>query len=136
MLLWHPTINKRIMCFRHHLKALRKERQKETIVEINAFDQEVNKWKTDLTLATKPNVICALKWSEVKVAQSYLTVCDSMDYIIHGILQSRILEWVAIPFSRGIFPTQEFNPGLLHCRRILYQLSHQGSPLYMPVPPK
>ena len=27
---------------------------------------------------------------------------------------------------QGIFPTQELNPGLLHCRQILYQLSHQG----------
>ena len=39
--------------------------------------------------------------SEVKVAQSCLTLCDPMDYIIHGILQARILEWVAFPFSRG-----------------------------------
>ena len=30
---------------------------------------------------------------------------------------------------QGIFPTQELNPGLLHCRWILYQLSHKGSPL-------
>ena len=29
---------------------------------------------------------------------------------------------------QGIFPTQGSNPGLLHCRRILYQLSHRGSP--------
>jgi len=29
---------------------------------------------------------------------------------------------------QGIFPTQGSNPGLLHCRWILYQLSHQGSP--------
>ena len=29
---------------------------------------------------------------------------------------------------RGIFPTQGSNPGLLHCRRTLYQLSHKGSP--------
>ena len=29
---------------------------------------------------------------------------------------------------QGIFPTQGSNPGLLHCRRILYQLSHQGNP--------
>ena len=29
---------------------------------------------------------------------------------------------------QGIFPTQGSNPGLLHCRRILYQLSYQGSP--------
>ena len=47
---------------------------------------------------------------------------------VHGILQARILEWVAISFSRGIFPTQESNPGLLHCRQILYQLSYDGNP--------
>ena len=50
-----------------------------------------------------------------------------MDYTVHGFLQARILEWVAVPFSREIFPTQGSNPGLLHCRQILYQLSHQGS---------
>ena len=38
---------------------------------------------------------------KVKVAQLCLTLCDPMDYTVHGILQARILEWVAIPFSRG-----------------------------------
>ena len=38
---------------------------------------------------------------EVKVAQSCLTLCDPMDYTVHGILQARLLEWVAYPFSRG-----------------------------------
>ena len=37
---------------------------------------------------------------EVKVAQSCLTLCDPMDYTVHGILQAKILEWLAIPFSR------------------------------------
>ena len=85
-----------------------------------------------------------------------------MDYTVHGILQAKILEWVAFPFSRGssqprahilqvdslpaepqgkpkntgvgslpllqwIFLTQESNWGLLYCRRILYQLSYEGS---------
>ena len=105
--------------------------------------------------------------------------CNLTGFSVHGILQARILEWVAIPFSRGssqhrnqtqvsfiagrfftvwttreaqfelysprnspgqntgvgnrsllqgIFPAQGSNPGLLHCWRILYQLSHQGSP--------
>ena len=45
-------------------------------------------------------------WTEclkvkVKVAQSCLTLCDHKDCIVHGILQARILEWVAFPFSRG-----------------------------------
>ena len=35
----------------------------------------------------------------VKVAQSCPTLCDPMDYVVHGILQARILEWVAFPFS-------------------------------------
>ena len=37
----------------------------------------------------------------MKVAQSCLTLCNPMDYTVYGILQTRILEWVAIPFSRG-----------------------------------
>ena len=42
-----------------------------------------------------------------------------------GILQARILEWVAMPSSRqGIFPTRS----LLHCRQILYHVSHHGNP--------
>ena len=40
----------------------------------------------------------------------------------------RILEWVAYPFSRGIFLTQESNWDLVHCMPILYQPSYQGSP--------
>ena len=38
---------------------------------------------------------------------------------VHGIIQIRILDWVAIPFSR--------RSSLLNCRQILYHLSHQGS---------
>ena len=38
---------------------------------------------------------------KVKVAQSRLTLCDPMDYTVHGILQAGILEGVAFPFSRG-----------------------------------
>ena len=36
-----------------------------------------------------------------KVAQSCPILCHPMDYTVHGILQARILEWVAFPFSRG-----------------------------------
>ena len=43
----------------------------------------------------------SLYFPNVKVAQSCLTLCDPMDYTIHGILQVRIPEWVAFPFSRG-----------------------------------
>ena len=36
-----------------------------------------------------------------KVAQLFPTLCDPMDHTVHGILQARMLEWVAAPFSRG-----------------------------------
>ena len=120
------------------------------------------------------------------------TLCDPMDYTVHGILQARILEWVAFPFSKGssqprditqvsciaggfftteppgkvkvkvaqscptlwdpmqcpwnspgqntgvgslsllqgIFPTQGSNPGLPHCRCVIYQLSHREAQEY------
>ena len=38
---------------------------------------------------------------KVKVTQSCPTLCDPMDYTVHEILQARILEWVAVPFSWG-----------------------------------
>ena len=112
-------------------------------------------------------LVYLLRPLKVKVARR-VQFCDPMDYTVHGILQSRILEWVAFPFSRGssqprdltqvstlqvdsllaepqgkpkntgvgslslllrIFLAQELNLGLLHCWRILYQLSYEGSPL-------
>ena len=66
---------------------------------------------------------------KVKVAQSCLTFCDPMDYTVDGILQVRILEWVA--FFQGIFSTQGSNSGLLHCRQILYQLSHKVASIFL-----
>ena len=65
--------------------------------------------------------------------------CNTLDYTllgssIHGVSQGRILQWVAISFSRGSSWSRDQTRvscvagGLLHCRRILYQLSHPGSP--------
>ena len=38
---------------------------------------------------------------KVKLSQLCPTFCDPVDYTVHGILQARIPEWVAFPFSRG-----------------------------------
>ena len=71
-----------------------------------------------------------LKWSEV--AQSCPTLCDPMDCSIpgssvHGIFQARVLEWVAISFSRGSSQPRDQTQVLPHCRQTLYHLNHQGS---------
>ena len=68
---------------------------------------------------------------KVLVAQLCVTLCDPMDCNPpgssgHRILQARILEWVAIPFSGVIFLTQGTNLDLLLCRQNFYCLSHQG----------
>ena len=81
---------------------------------------------TTVVIRTTPSL------HESEVAQC-LTLCDPMDCSlagssVHGILQAIVLEWIAISFSRGIFPTQGLNPGLPHRRQTLYRLSHQGSP--------
>ena len=62
----------------------------------------------------------------MKVIQSCTTLCSPVDYTIHGILQARTVG--SLSLFQGIFPTQGLNPGLPHCRQILYQLSHKGSP--------
>ena len=55
---------------------------------------------------TRPGLTLEVRMAErkkvkVKVTQSCPTLCDPMDYTLRGILQPRILEWVAFPSSRG-----------------------------------
>ena len=69
----------------------------------------------------------------MKSLQLCLTLCDPMDHSppdssVHGILQRKILEWVAMPSSRGSSRPQGLYPALPHCRWILYHLNHQGRP--------
>ena len=67
---------------------------------IQSWRKQENPQKTStsaLLIMPKPLIV----WSEVQVAQLCLTLCDPIYYTVHGILQARILEWVAFPFSRG-----------------------------------
>ena len=70
------------------------------------------------------------------VAQSCLTLCDPMDCISpgssgQGDSPGKNTGVSCHALFKGIFPTQGSNPGLLHCRQILYQLSYQRSPLFV-----
>ena len=68
--------------------------------------------------------------------QSCLTLCNPMDCnppdsSVHEMVQARILEWLAVPSFRGSSQPRYQTPHLLrllHCRQILYPLSHLGSP--------
>ena len=67
-----------------------------------------------------------VKGSEVKVAQSCLTLCDGLYSPWNSPDQDTGVG--SLSLLQRIFPTQGSNPSLLHCRQILYQLSHNGSP--------
>ena len=70
---------------------------------------------------------------ENEITQSCLTLCNPLAWslpgsTIHGILQARVLEWVAIAFSRGSsHPRDQTQFSLVAGRQTLYYLGHQGS---------
>ena len=77
-----------------------------------------------------PETLASPKWNEV--AQLCPTLCDPVDCSsagssIHGILQARILEWVAISFSRGSSPPRDWTQVSRIVGKMLQPLSHQGS---------
>ena len=89
----------------------------------------------DKVMSLLLNMLSRLVITFLPRSKSCPTLCDPMDYTVHGIFQASILKWVAFPFSRGIFPTQGSNPGLPHCRkgspRILEWVGH---PMDLPDP--
>ena len=83
------------------------------------------KWSRTLWSRARLTYVCVL------VTQSCLTLCDPMDCSlpgssVYGILQARVLELVAMSFSRGSC--------LCHCRQILFHLSLLQSPMAQRVP--
>ena len=66
---------------------------------------------------------------QCEIPQLGLTLCDPMAYAVHVYYSLGQNTGVgSLSLLQGIFPTQGSNPGLTHCRQILYQMSHQGSP--------
>ena len=79
--------------------------------------------------------VCCMRWSASKKGVSYSALSDSL--WPHGLYPASLLcPWNSPgkntsvgshSLLQGLFPTQGSNPGLLHCRKVLYHLSHQGS---------
>ena len=64
------------------------------------------------------------KWKSLSCV---LTLCDPMEYTVHGFLQARILEWIAFPFSRDL-PNPGIKPRSPTLQVDSYQLSHRVNP--------
>ena len=60
----------------------------------------IKKWKKVILFFAR-QIANLNEADKVKVIQLCPILCDPMDYTVYGILQARILEWVAFPFSRG-----------------------------------
>ena len=67
-------------------------------------------------------------WKKVKVfvAQACPTLCNPVVYLWNSPDKNTRVGYYSL--LQGIFPIQGLNPGLLHCRQVLYHLSYQGSP--------
>ena len=100
-----------------------------------------------LPKVSPPNIILWIRFQHVnfektqafslqvpsEVAQSCPTLCNPMDCSppgssVHGIFQARILEWVAISFSRGSSQPRDRTQVSHIVGRCFYRLSYQGSP--------
>ena len=80
------------------------------------------------TFCKKGIVKLEVKWSAVKGAQSCPTLCEPMSYTRPWNSPGQNTGVGSLSLLQCIFPTQGLNPGPPHCRQILYQLSHKGSP--------
>ena len=72
-------------------------------------------------------VSCAALSPSVMSAVCDLVDCSPLGSSVHGDSPGKNTEVGTLSLLQGIFPSQELNQGLLHCRWILYQLSYQGS---------
>jgi len=90
-------------------------------------------WKyyyTNIFICIMHQVLCLLKWSESRSVMSDSLWLHRL-WTIYSPWNSpgQNTGMGSLSFLQGIFPAQGLNPGLPHCRQILYQLSHQGNPV-------
>ena len=87
----------------------------------------------DVDVFVLENKLIMFRLGSCSVAKSSPTLCNPMDSSppgtsVYGIYPGKNTGVCCHSLLQGIFPTQRLNLGLLHCRQILYQLSHQASP--------
>ena len=89
-------------------------------------DKDQGNWNSYTLLVGVYNGGCCCLLSRVQLFATHGLYSPPGSFV-QGISQARTLEWIAISFSKGIFPTQELNPCLVHWQNSLL-LRQQGSP--------
>ena len=104
-----------------HLQTKMRKRWKSTVLKKSSAELGQN----PTFLAVRPSSLCYTILHACSVTQSCPTLCDLMDYSqpgssVHGIFQAKILEWVAISFSRGSYQPRDQTHISCIGRQILY----------------
>ena len=94
---------------------------------LHSYHQCHSEWSCSLQVPYSSMRCHPQRCLKVKVPQPCPILCDPMDCTVYGILQARILEWVAFPFSRGSSQPRNQTQVSHIADRFFYQLSHKGS---------
>ena len=73
------------------------------LLRMDSFSLRPSLWNTNTGTQHGAHTLSEVKWKSL----SHVRLCNPMGYTVHGILQVRILEWVAVPFSRGFSQTRD-----------------------------
>ena len=71
-----------------------------SFLRFSVFSPKVLEIQPNLFTHWPGTILFHIQVEEMKVAPQFPTLCDPMDYTVHGILQARMLEWITFPFSR------------------------------------
>ena len=101
---WHASTQNKNEKQNKHINSLEESHYRNTAIKslqnlpINSF---LRNQKSQKSVVKGQVLLLFGEGRKVKVAQSSRTLCDSMDYTVHGILQAKILKWLAFPFSKA-----------------------------------
>ena len=105
-----------------------KKRQLELDMEVNSSKLVMEYKAVYCHPAYLPYMQSGVEWKSLSCVQLFATTWTATCQAPLSMGFSKQEHWSGLPYPfQGIFPTQKSNPSLLHCRQILYCLSHQGS---------
>ena len=100
------------------------EIQDSIIEEFSEYDDWMDKYQLLIDLGNEQEPL----EEQYKNESNLIEGCQSRVWLQADLTDEGKIHFQADALLQRIFPTQGLNPGLLHCRQILYQLSHKGSP--------
>ena len=89
------------------------------------FSSPRSLWFHTITMFSRSETMWNPTWFSHTSFEVYVLSCSGVWQAPLSVRFCRQEYWSGLPLLQGIFPNQETNPGLLHCKQTLYQLSHE-----------